>query len=116
VHTEQLTIVSPNGISVRGFGPRYKRALTAIQVISMVPERVKWPLTLLLESEEIENEGDRRDSVHEGGDDEKSVILDLDVNTQKWKCANPILKSGSHIRRVHFSRIFKLLPTSLTPS
>jgi hypothetical protein len=49
--------------------------LTAIQVISMVPERVKWPLTLLLESEEIENEGDRRDSVHEGGDGEKSAIF-----------------------------------------
>ena len=58
----------PNGTSVCDFGPRYKRALTAIQVISMVPERVKWPLTLLLESEEIENEGDRRDSVHEGVD------------------------------------------------
>lgn len=82
----------------------------------MVPERVKCPLTLLLESEEIENEGDRRDSVHEEADDEKSIILDLDVNMQKWKCANPILKSGSHIRRVHFSRIFKLLPTPPTPS
>ena len=37
----------PNGTSVCDFGPRYKRALTAIQVISMVPERVKCPLTLI---------------------------------------------------------------------
>jgi len=40
----------------------------------MVPERVKCPLTLLLENEGSENEGDKRDSVHEGADDEKSVI------------------------------------------
>jgi hypothetical protein len=64
----------PNGTSVCVFGPRYKRALTAIRVISMVPERVKCPLTLLLENEGSENEGDKRDSVHEGADDEKSVI------------------------------------------
>jgi hypothetical protein len=77
----------------------------------MAPERVKCPLTLLLE-----NEGDRRDLVHERADDNKSVNMDPDVNMQNWKCANPILKSGSHIWRVYFSRIFKLLPTPLAPS
>jgi hypothetical protein len=55
------------------FGPRYKRALTAIQVISKDSGAGKMVSNLIAVSNEIENEGNRRGSVHVGVDDENSV-------------------------------------------
>ena len=69
--TEHRCVISALGI---------KRALTAIQVISRDSGAGKMVSNFIAVGNEIENEGNRRGSVHVGADEEKGRHMDLDVN------------------------------------